>query len=37
MKHYEDNFAHLSLPISELQPEGKRRMNFKEFLAGNSL
>lgn len=23
--------------ISELQPEGKRRMNFKEFLAGNSL
>ncbi|TAF09475.1 MAG: 2-aminobenzoate-CoA ligase [Flavobacteriia bacterium] len=21
MKHYEDNFAHLSLPISELQPE----------------
>lgn len=23
--------------ISELQPEGKRRMNFKEFLAGNKL
>lgn len=23
--------------VSELQPEGKRRMNFKEFLAGNSL
>jgi methionyl-tRNA formyltransferase len=23
--------------ISELQPEGKRRMNYKEFLAGNDL
>jgi len=23
--------------VSELQPEGKRRMNFKEFLAGNKL
>jgi methionyl-tRNA formyltransferase len=23
--------------ISELQPEGKRRMNYKEFLAGNNL
>jgi methionyl-tRNA formyltransferase len=23
--------------ITELQPEGKRRMNFKEFMAGNSL
>ena len=23
--------------VTELQPEGKRRMNFKEFLAGNSL
>lgn len=28
-----DNF----LSISELQPEGKRRMNYKEFLAGNNL
>jgi methionyl-tRNA formyltransferase len=25
------------ISISELQPEGKRRMNFKEFLAGNDL
>lgn len=25
------------LSISELQPEGKRRMNYKEFLAGNNL
>ncbi|MBM3184956.1 MAG: methionyl-tRNA formyltransferase [Bacteroidetes bacterium] len=25
------------ISISELQPEGKRRMNYKEFLAGNSL
>jgi methionyl-tRNA formyltransferase len=25
------------ISISELQPEGKRRMNFKEFLAGNNL
>ncbi len=25
------------LSISELQPEGKRRMNYKEFLAGNDL
>lgn len=25
------------LLITEIQPEGKRRMNFKEFLAGNSL
>jgi methionyl-tRNA formyltransferase len=23
--------------ITELQPEGKRRMSFKEFLAGNTL
>jgi methionyl-tRNA formyltransferase len=25
------------ISISELQPEGKRRMNYKEFLAGNNL
>ena len=25
------------ISISELQPEGKRRMNYKEFLAGNDL
>lgn len=25
------------LSITELQPEGKRRMNYKEFLAGNSI
>jgi len=25
------------LSISELQPEGKRRMSYKEFLAGNDL
>lgn len=25
------------ITISELQPEGKRRMNYKEFLAGNNL
>ena len=26
-----------SVVVSELQPEGKRKMNFKEFLAGNDL
>jgi len=25
------------LSVSEIQPEGKRKMNFKEFLAGNSV
>lgn len=41
IKHHKEGIlfpcANEYLMITELQPEGKRKMNYKEFLAGNSI